>query len=156
MWSHPERHPGDVLRLRFLDPLHLSPEDLSRDAGLPPTAVAGLLAGEQPITADIALRLARWLRMEPEFWLGLQGAWDLAHCGEPRVRPAPTDGYVVGPDGALRLPPARRPTTVEVPVSAELRDRIRAGAALAGEDEPRTMERVQYPDGPQAFVSTRR
>lgn len=156
MWSHPERHPGEVLRRRFLDPLHLSPEDFSRDAGLPLAVVERVLTGEHPITAEIALRLAKWLRMEAEFWLGLQGAWDLAHCGDPSVRPASTEGYIVGPEGALRLPAARRPTTVEGTVSAELRDRIRAGAALAGDDAPTTMQRVEYPDGRQAFVSTRR
>src|SRR5262245_57161311 len=108
MWPHPERNPGDVLQRRFLDPLGLSPEDLARDTGLSQVEVDGLLRGDLPITPSIALRLARWLRMEPEFWIGLQGEWDLTRCDDPAVTPARTAGFLVGPEGAVPIPPARR------------------------------------------------
>lgn len=155
-WPYPERHPGEYLQRRFLEPLGLSASDLARALGVPRSRISEVLSAKRGITADTALRLASYLRMEPEFWLALQGAWDLAQCGDVRIEPAVTKGFLVGPDGAMPLPerpPAAPPTTS---VSEDLLVRLRASAALTPAEEPRELTHVQYANGQHAWVSGRR
>ncbi len=73
-------HPGRVLREEFMAPMRLSADDLARALDIPPAQVARLIAGKTPpsITSDIALRLARFFRTSPHFWLNLQAAHDLS------------------------------------------------------------------------------
>lgn len=70
-------HPGEVLRLEFMEPLQLSQNRLARDLGVPPRRINEIVLGKRRITADTALRLARHFGMSPEFWLGLQMDYDL-------------------------------------------------------------------------------
>src|SRR5215470_20211608 len=73
----PPVHPGEILRREFLDPLHITPYRLAKDIAVPLTRVAAILSGERSITADTALRLARYFSMSAEFWLSLQEHYDL-------------------------------------------------------------------------------
>lgn len=152
-WPHPERHPGEYLERRFLEPLGLSASELSREIGIPRSRVSEILSGKRGITADTALRLGRYFRMEPEFWMSLQGIWDLSRCAEPMIVPADLRGFLVGPAGAQRLPehPVARVTSVRV--SDDLLARLRAAAAQGPEDEARELKHVQYEDGQHAWVS---
>jgi addiction module HigA family antidote len=70
-------HPGTILRAEFIDPLGTTPYRLAKELAVPLTRIAAILAGERAITADTALRLARYFSMSPEFWLGLQEHYDL-------------------------------------------------------------------------------
>ena len=70
-------HPGEVLLEDFLKPLGVSQNRLARDIGVPVSRVAGLVKGERSVTADTALRLARYLGTSPDVWLGLQMEFDL-------------------------------------------------------------------------------
>ena len=70
-------HPGEVLRLEFMEPLQLSQNGLARDLGVPPRRINEIVLCKRRITADTALRLARYFGMSPEFWLGLQMDYDL-------------------------------------------------------------------------------
>jgi len=70
-------HPGEVLREEFLKPLGISQCRLAKDIGLRPTRVSQILHGKAGVSADTALRLARYFRVSPEFWLNLQGRHDL-------------------------------------------------------------------------------
>jgi addiction module HigA family antidote len=70
-------HPGVILAEEFLEPLGLSAYALAKAIGVPRNRITGILRGERAITADTALRLARFFRMSPEFWLGLQMDHDL-------------------------------------------------------------------------------
>lgn len=71
-------HPGEVLREEFMVPLGVSRNRLSREAGLPLSAVSAIAAGRRAVTAETALRLARYLGTSAQFWLNLQSAHDLA------------------------------------------------------------------------------
>jgi antitoxin HigA-1 len=71
-------HPGRVLREEYMAPLRLDAAALAHALDVPPGRMATLLADEQPVTSDMALRLARCFRTSPQFWLGLQAAYDLA------------------------------------------------------------------------------
>lgn len=71
-------HPGEVLREEFMTPLGVSRNRLSREAGLPLSAVSAIAAGRRAVTAETALRLARYLGTSAQFWLNLQSAHDLA------------------------------------------------------------------------------
>jgi addiction module HigA family antidote len=73
----PPIHPGEILRREFLDPLEITPYRLAKDVAVPLTRIAAILAGERAITADTALRLARYFSMSAEFWLSLQEHHDL-------------------------------------------------------------------------------
>jgi addiction module HigA family antidote len=71
-------HPGEVLREEFLEPLSISRNRLSREAGLPLSAVSAIAAEKRAVTAETALRLARYFGTSAEFWLNLQTAHDLS------------------------------------------------------------------------------
>jgi addiction module HigA family antidote len=70
-------HPGEILREDLLVPLGLSANRLARDLRVPVTRISEILRGRRGITADTALRLARYFGSTPRFWLNLQAAHDL-------------------------------------------------------------------------------
>jgi antitoxin HigA-1 len=70
-------HPGEVLLEEFLKPLGLSQNRLALDIGVPARRINEIVLGRRGISADTALRLARYFRVSPQFWLGLQMDYDL-------------------------------------------------------------------------------
>ncbi len=70
-------HPGEVLLEEFLKPMALSQNRLALEMGVPPRRVNEIVLGKRGLTADTALRLARYFGMSPQFWLGLQMDYDL-------------------------------------------------------------------------------
>ena len=70
-------HPGDVLLEEFLKPMGLSQNRLALDIGVHPRRINEIVLGKRSITANTALRLARYFATTPQFWLGLQGDYDL-------------------------------------------------------------------------------
>lgn len=70
-------HPGEVLLEEFLKPMKLSQNRLALDIGVHPRRINEIVLGKRGITADTALRLARYFRTSPQFWLGLQTDYDL-------------------------------------------------------------------------------
>ncbi len=73
----PPVHPGEILLHEFLEPMKLSQNRLARDIGVSPRRINEIVLGKRRLTADTALRLARYFKMSPEFWLGLQMDFDL-------------------------------------------------------------------------------
>jgi addiction module HigA family antidote len=69
-------HPVEVLSEEFLLPLHISPYKLAKDIGIPQTRISQILKGKRRITADTALRLARYFGNSPKFWR-LQDDFDI-------------------------------------------------------------------------------
>ena len=70
-------HPGEILREKFLKPLHLSTNRLALDIHVPVTRITEILHGRRAITTDTALRLGRYFRTTAQFWLNLQIRYDL-------------------------------------------------------------------------------
>ena len=70
-------HPGEILREDVLGPLELSANGLARELRVPVTRVNEILHGRRSITADTALRLARYLGTTAQFWMNLQTSYDL-------------------------------------------------------------------------------
>ena len=73
-------HPGEVLRDEFLRPMNLSGGAVARAVGVPRTRIERVADQKMGITADTALRLAKFLRTTPMFWLDLQAQYDLECC----------------------------------------------------------------------------
>ena len=73
----PNIHPGEILKLDFLEPLNITPYRLSKDLSVAQTRIGEILAGKRSITADTALRLSRYFGNSPQFWLNLQTDYDL-------------------------------------------------------------------------------
>ena len=73
-------HPGEVLHEEFLKPLGLSANALALALRVSATRIGDILRTEKPraISADTAIRLARYFGTSPEFWLNLQSAYDLS------------------------------------------------------------------------------
>ena len=71
-------HPGQVLREEFLLPLGLSARALAKSLGVPANRITEIMRGERDVTADTAIRLARYFRTDPRFWLNLQTAHDIS------------------------------------------------------------------------------
>jgi len=70
-------HPGEILREEFLVPLGISQYRLAKDISVPPRRINEIARGLRSITADTALRLARFFRTTERFWLNLQTRYDL-------------------------------------------------------------------------------
>src|SRR5690606_39869106 len=70
-------HPGEVLLHDFLEPLGLSQYRLAQDISVPPRRINEIVHGKRSVTADTALRLARYLGTSDRFWLNLQARYDL-------------------------------------------------------------------------------
>jgi addiction module HigA family antidote len=73
----PPIHPGEVLIADFLGPLGLSQYRVAHDLSVPPRRINEIVHGKRAITADTALRLARYFATSERFWLNLQARYDL-------------------------------------------------------------------------------
>jgi antitoxin HigA-1 len=73
----PPIHPGEILRLEFLEPLNITPYRLSKDIGVAQTRISEILAEKRSITADTALRLSKYFGNSAQFWMNLQTQYDL-------------------------------------------------------------------------------
>lgn len=70
-------HPGEALHEDFMLPLDLSANRLAHDLRIPATRIGDIIHGRRGISADTALRLARYFGTSPEFWMNLQALYDL-------------------------------------------------------------------------------
>ena len=70
-------HPGEVLLKEFLDPMGLSQNRLALSIGVPARRINEIVLGKRGLTADTALRLAKFFGMSAQFWTGLQSEYEL-------------------------------------------------------------------------------
>ena len=70
-------HPGEILLEEFLVPMSLSQNALARALAVPPRRINEIVLGKRAITADTALRLARYFGTSEQLWMGLQADYDL-------------------------------------------------------------------------------
>jgi addiction module HigA family antidote len=77
-------HPGETLREDFLKPLGLTANRLAMELLVPATRVSDIVRGKRAVTADTALRLARYFGTTPQFWMNLQANYDLELAQDSR------------------------------------------------------------------------
>jgi antitoxin HigA-1 len=103
---YPPIPPGEILLEEFMEPLGLSQNELARALGVDPGRINRLVLGKCRITADTALRLARYFGTTPMLWMNLQAKYDLEMAEDAKaeeiekriqVRPRNADNYCVGP-----------------------------------------------------------
>lgn len=70
-------HPGEILAEEFLGPLEISQYRLAKDVSVPPRRINEIVQGKRRISADTALRLARYFGTSERFWINLQSHYDL-------------------------------------------------------------------------------
>lgn len=70
-------HPGEILKEEFLIPFGISAYRLSKETFIPQTRISEIIKGKRRITADTALRLAKYFGTSAKFWLGLQTDFDI-------------------------------------------------------------------------------
>jgi addiction module HigA family antidote len=80
-------HPGEILREEYLGPLHMSSHALAKALHLPPARVNEIVREERGVSPDTALRLAKYFKTSPEFWLNLQMQYELKRTAQ-EVMPA--------------------------------------------------------------------
>lgn len=73
----PPIHPGEILLEDFMKPLGLSQYRVAHDIGVPPLRISQIVNGKRSVTADTAMRLARYFGTSPDVWLRLQARYDL-------------------------------------------------------------------------------
>ncbi|PJO49380.1 addiction module antidote protein, HigA family [Ochrobactrum sp. MYb29] len=73
----PPAHPGEILREEFLIPLGMSAGALARNLNVPRTRIERLATEQTAVTPDTALRLGKFFRTTPEFWMNMQSSYDL-------------------------------------------------------------------------------
>jgi addiction module HigA family antidote len=70
-------HPSEILQSEFLEPFGVSQYRLAKEVGMPPRRVNEIVHGQRAITANTALRLARYFGTSERFWINLQSTYDL-------------------------------------------------------------------------------
>jgi addiction module HigA family antidote len=70
-------HPGEILLEEFLKPMDISQYKLAKELHVSPIRVSEIIRGKRSITADTAIRLSRYFKMEAKFWMNLQATYDL-------------------------------------------------------------------------------
>lgn len=112
------KHPGKILEEEFLSAHNVSQYRVAVDTGVPPRRINEIVLGKRGITADTALRLARYFGNEPLFWMQLQARWDLQRA-QDRLGSALTKVVRRLDQPAAPRPPRRRrpdrPATTPVP-----------------------------------------
>ena len=87
-------HPGEILREEFMVPLGLTSNALAKQLGVTAARINEIAKEQRGITADTALRLARYFKTTPEFWINLQKHFELEttrrSVGEQIIREVPT------------------------------------------------------------------
>lgn len=98
----PSVHPGEILREEFMQPLGPTVDRMASDLGVPARRVSKILDGHGAITADIALRLARYFNTSGRLWMNLQSQYDLEvleHQDAEALRAIPThEGISTAPN----------------------------------------------------------
>jgi addiction module HigA family antidote len=84
-------HPGEILEEEFLKPLGLSVNGLAMALRVPATRIGAIVKGERSVTADTALRFARYFGTSAEFWMGLQSMHDLTSARQEIGRKIESD-----------------------------------------------------------------
>ena len=79
-------HPGEVLQKDFLEELDLSAYKLSKATGIPESRLSEILRGKRSITADTAIRLARYFGTSESLWLGLQNDFDIEEAQRDKAK----------------------------------------------------------------------
>ena len=74
---HPPIHPGEILLEEFIKPMNLSQYRIARDISVPPRRINEIVHGTRAVTADTALRLARYFGTSERFWMNLQVRYDI-------------------------------------------------------------------------------
>lgn len=72
-------HPGEILKGE-LDELGITPIAFARQIAVPPNRISQIVAGKRAVTGDTALRFGHWFGTDPQFWLSLQGQYDLVQA----------------------------------------------------------------------------
>lgn len=70
-------HPGEILKEDYLEPLGISAHRLAMELHVPATRISDVVNGRRSITADTAIRLARYFNTSAQFWMNLQSQYDL-------------------------------------------------------------------------------
>ncbi len=96
----PPVHPGEMLREEFMVPLGLSANALALALRVPATRISEIVNERRGISGDTAIRLGRYFRMGPEFWMNLQAHYELEVARDARdeaaiaeIEPAPVDEH---------------------------------------------------------------
>ena len=76
-WLGPAIHPGELLLEEYLKPMGIGQVEAARVLGVSLNRLNELVLGKRGVTADTALRLARFLKTSPQLWMRLQADWDL-------------------------------------------------------------------------------
>jgi addiction module HigA family antidote len=80
----PFPHPGEAIREDYLKPLEMSVNRLALELRVPATRMLEIVNGRRGISADTALRLARYFNTTAKFWVNLQSSYDLAVAGDAK------------------------------------------------------------------------
>jgi len=87
-WLGPAIHPGEMLLEEYLKPLGVGQVEAARELGVSLNRLNEIVLGKRGITADTALRLARYLKTSPQLWMRLQADWDLHQAIQREARRA--------------------------------------------------------------------
>ena len=97
MRDFPPIHPGEILQEEFLKPMGLSQYRIAQDIGVPAMRINKIVRGQRGISADTALRLARYFGMSVEFWTGVQMHYEVEKAKEALAGRLETEVRILDP-----------------------------------------------------------
>lgn len=106
----PPVHPGEILRHEFIEALDLSEYRVAQAVHVPPRRINEIVHGKRAITADTAVRLARFFGVSAEFWMNLQAKFDLDRAEDALADELKTVAAYV-PAGPITSPAGARTST---------------------------------------------
>jgi len=130
-------HPGEFLEEEFMRPFGLSANRLAKKMNVPVTRISEIVRGRRGVTADTALRLARFFGTSPELWLGLQGEYDL------RMARRDVGGHIQSRIIPLKRAAVGYQETVAKPSEAQVRESAAAYGSPRGDRRTRDRRRIR-------------
>lgn len=157
-------HPGKILKVKFLDPLGITPYQLAKGIGVHVRRISEIIKGNRSITPDTAIRLSLFFNTPARWWLEMQGRFDcgnLSRINELRmiVKPYPKLNEVfITPKGVhhLKVDGCQQKHVETMVVSKEILSRLKAQVLVnkpnTDPDAERETKVVVYKDGSQALL----
>lgn len=151
------RHPGDILKREYLEPLGLSPSELASGLGVHRSTIKRLLDGHVRLTPEMSALLGAYFRVPARWWLQLQLDYDaqqIAACPEWSSAVTPWEGdaeVMLTPKGVVRLPREEHQHKNE-PISIPAKELSALSQVSKPVSRRREVAQVAYPSGAAALV----
>ena len=154
------KHPGKILKTKFLDPLGITPYRLAKSLGIHVRRISELVKGNRSITPDTAMRLSLYFNVPVRWWLEMQARFDSENESRMKelrkiVKPYPKlEEVIVTPNGIRHLRKSEHQSNQSdrMIIGTEILKKLKAQALISEHKTERKTKVVVYKDGSRALI----